>query len=42
MLWELSLKLCVPVDWFFEGIKGGGRPKEAKRQEREPGTRNLL
>ncbi len=28
MLWELSLALRVPVGWFFEGMKGGGKPKD--------------
>ena len=35
MLWELSLVLRVPVDWFFEGIKGGKNPKERLHTKRE-------
>ena len=35
MLWEFSLILRVPVGWFFEGIKGGGKLKDRLHTKRE-------
>ena len=32
-LWEMSHILGVPVGWFFEGIKGSGKPKEHTKLE---------
>ena len=40
MLWELSIILRVPVGWFFEGIKGGGKPKDRLHTKR--GTLELV
>ena len=35
MLWEFSHVLRVPVGWFFEGMKGSGKPEDRLLTKRE-------